>query len=153
MTTREKLQEVVRVLNNVYDSTMETDGSRDRWNHDVNIIEAILATLSNGMSTAEIGDANRIYKTWKNFGQLTEAYTESKYDFKNKHFAFTGFRDAALVTKLNTKYGSVVHNSITSSTKLDYLICTDTSHQTVKMKRAQLQGAVIMTREELLKLI
>ena len=151
MNTKEKLQEVIRVMNNVYDSTMETDGSRDLWVKNNNFIVSISETLGDGLSKAEIGTANTIYKHWKNFGKVNEVYTESKWDFKNKHFAFTGFRDAKLVQILNEKHGSIVHNTVTGITKLDYLICADTSRKTIKMKRAKDKGAVVMTKEELYK--
>jgi hypothetical protein len=137
-------------MNNVYDSTMETDGSRDLWVKNNNFIVSILETLYGGLSKAEIVAANTIYKHWKDFGKV---HPESTYNFKNKNFVFTGFRDACLVIELNNNYGSVVHNTITGSTKVDYLICADTSRDTVKMKRARQQGAVVMTKEELLKLI
>jgi hypothetical protein len=147
MNTKEKLQKVIAVLQDAGADVIEVDGSMDRWENDIKYIESIVNTLNERLSENEVHECNRIYKTWKNYGGLAS----TKYDFKNKHFAFTGFRDAKLVELLNDKYGSVVHNTITASTKLDYLICNDTSRQTVKMKRAKANGAVIMTREELYK--
>jgi hypothetical protein len=147
MNTKEKLQKVIEVLQKAGADVIEVDGSFDRWDKDIKYIEGIVNTLKERLSNNEVHECNRIYKTWKNYGGLAS----TKYDFKNKHFAFTGFRDTKLVELLNDKYGSIVHNTITGSTKLDYLICADISRQTVKMKRAQQQGAVIMTREELYK--
>lgn len=145
MTTIDKLKYLLSRIENA-------PGDTPHIANDIHVLNDYIIDFENGkigLADDEIKMLNQINRKYRD----VSVYTDSKYNFKNKHFAFTGFRDAKLVELLNNKYGSIVHNTITGSTKLDYLICTDTSHQTVKMKRAQQQGAVIMTREELLKLI
>ena len=127
----------------------------DEWNRDKNIVDTLRATLFEKMSPNEVQDCNRIYKAWKDWAnpKLGISTNELTYNFNNKHFCFTGFRDALLVNKLTKQYSSIVHTSIKGGTKLDYLICNDTSRQTVKMKKATDKGATILTYAEFKKLI
>lgn len=101
---------------------------------------------------------NDIYKRWSPTPPTSpefwkEQSPKTTHDFKNKHFCFTGFRDALLENKLNTHYNSTVHKAVGGTTILDYLICRNKSKQTIKMRTAISHGATILTYSEFKKLM
>jgi NAD-dependent DNA ligase len=155
MTTRDKLNTVNTLLLDIRPLVNSGSVRDDEWFRDKNIIDAIRDTLSSdSISAAEVKDCNRIWKAWKGWStEIKQEEPSPKYDFHNKQFCFTGFRDTLLVNKLNTDYGSIVHTAVTGGTTLHYLICKDKSRTTVKMKKATDKGATILTYAEFKKLI
>jgi len=154
MTTEEKL---TRLRNIILDAGKVGNYDKEntiKWLQDKGIIETIQDTFKEKLSSVEVAECNRIYKTWTNYINIEgNTPTNLTHDFHNKQFVFTGFRDEKLTNILTNQFNSVVNSNIRASSNIDYLICKDARRTTVKMKRAKQIGAVILTYEELKKLI
>lgn len=154
MTTKEKLTRLLSIISDAGMLVPKHQKTTKKWLQDKGIIETIQDTLKEKLSHVEVTECNRIYKTWTNYIN-TEGNTPTNltHDFHNKQFVFTGFRDEKLTNILANQFNSVVNSNIRASSNIDYLICKDARRTTVKMKRAKQIGAVILTYEELKKLI
>lgn len=172
MTTQEKIQEVIKLMDTtqcmlIHNKELYTPAGADQWKSDHDFMHELENKMNKyrqysdldirPLSEQDIGRANIIYSRWKFMakysGNALYGAELCLYDFKNKHIAFTGFRDHLAESKLKNDYGSVVHSgsSLPLNPKLDYLICKNPNRDTLKLQKAKADGAVILTYAEFKK--
>ena len=78
-----------------------------------------------------------------------ESLVEKNSNINAKHFVMTGFRDTNIIEYIN-KNGGVIQNDV--NMKTDYLIVKDSNSQSSKIKKAEIMGVEIITKEDFNKL-
>lgn len=74
---------------------------------------------------------------------------EKNSNIDGKNFVITGFRDTDIIEYINNN-GGVIQNDV--NMKTDYLIVKDSNSQSSKIKKAEIMGVEIITKEDFNKL-